>query len=210
MDISDVLDELDDHGFSDTAQERKLSVVNDTIQDICAREPWPFLEASAAITLSAGDEAPTLPARFRAAIGLIIPSQGVVMTPERLDTIAKTYPNSLASTGLPYFYYFVGSELRVLPVPGTDYAAMLFYLQDHPEVDENTLGTELLIPSRHHRAIVLGSVTKLYAMEDDPELSALFNQQYEERLARMESDSWKRQYDRPDRVVDIWDGGDDY
>lgn len=209
MNVSDIIDELDSHGFADTETTEKLRVINDTIGDVCSREPWQFMEASEDVTLTAGDNTPTLPTNFRAMLTFIIPSEGRVLQPERLDTIAKTYPSSLTEQGVPYFYYFVGAELRVLPVPATTYTATAFFLKNHPTVTADTVEADILIPVRHHRVITLGSLAKLYAGEDDPSNAALFDSQYEARIQLMESDTWKKQYDRPDRIIDLW-GDDDW
>lgn len=198
-----MISELDDHGFEDTSSTRKVAVLNDAVADVCSREPWQFMEASTD-TFALSVRAPTLPANFRAALTLIIPSLSLIIQPERTDTITKMYPAALLNTGTPNYYYFVGSEMRLLPVPDKTYTATLFYLQHHPVLTAGSLETDILIPVRHHRVVVLGALSRLYAMEDDPELGAIFNAQYEARLQTMEADSWKKQYDRPDRVIDIW------
>lgn len=204
MDVVEIIDELDDHGFEDTDTTRKLSVINDTVADTCSREPWPFLEDDAVLSFVASTAAPVLPSDFRAALTIVVPSLGRVLQPERLDTIVKSNSASLDTVGVPYYYYFVGEEMRVLPVPATAYTGTLFYLRNHPELAAVDLESSILIPPRHHRLIVLGSLARLYAMEDDPDLALIFEKQYETRLRTMEQDVWKKQFDRPDRIVDLW------
>lgn len=205
--VAALISDLDDHGFEDTDADRKVAVINDTIADICSREPWPFLESVASVTCNS--QAPALPSDFRASLAVIIPSNGVVLQPERLDTIVKRYPNALTSQGTPAYYYFIGSQINLVPVPDQSYVAQLYYLRTHPFVTQSSGETDILIPARHHRAIVLGTLARLYAMEDDPDLATVFNQLYEQRLVTMQADLWQRQFDRTDRVVDLWDG-DDY
>jgi hypothetical protein len=207
MDMSDLIEVLDDHGFADTAEARKVETLNDTYFDVCSRDPWPFLEASASVSLTAGDDTPTLPTDFRAALVFIIPARAIVLQPERLDTIAKNRAGVITQQGLPYYYYFVGSELRIAPVPDTSDTATLFYLKNPTELTAASAESAILIPPRHHRVLALGAISRLYAMEDDPELSALFGQQFENRIATMRNDTWQRQFDRPDRVIDV---GEDF
>lgn len=205
--VADIISELDDHGFQDDTTARKMVAINDTVADVCSREAWPFMEATAAVTIST--DTPTLPADFRASLALVIPSQGVVMVPERLDTVTKTYlvnnPNN--STGLPFLYYFIGNTMKVYPAPDVSYTGTLMYVRNHPTLLSTDVEAAILIPVRHHRVITLGALAKLFAMEDDPDQSMYFAKQYEDRLVMMENDSWKRQYDLPDRVVDVWADG---
>lgn len=207
MDVTAIFADLDDHGFADTTNSRKLAVVQDVIHDICSREPWPFLEASAAVNI-VGDTV-QLPADFKAALAFIV--NNCVVTPERLDTVTKSYlTTGSSSAGAPVLYYFIGEAMKVWPSANAAYSGTLMYLRVHPELTEGSVSADILIPPRHHRVIVLGALSKLYAMEDDTELSALFITQFEQRLVSMEQDLWKKQYDRPDRVVDLgfFDGDD--
>ena len=206
MDMSAILSELDDHGFADTSSTRKVGCVNDTCWDICSREPWPFLEASTdTFSLVAGQREPVLPTNFRASLSLVVPSLARVLVPERADTIMKNYASMLAANGSPNYYYFVGEKMRLYPVPDANYTATLTYLQHQAELNVSSLETDFLLPPRHHRAIVLGALSKLYSMEDDPEIAAVFESQYEKRIQVIENDLWKKQYDRTDRIVDVWD-----
>jgi hypothetical protein len=212
MNVADILSELDDNGFEDTDVSRKVALINDVIQDVCAREAWPFLEKSANITLAQGVEQVALPSDFRAALALVIPGHGVLM-PERQETVTKTYLSNAAATAnpsVPGLYYFLGSSMYLYPAPDVNYSAILRYLCVSNDVNENSLTADIIIPARHARVITLGALAKLNAMEDDPELAQLFDDQYEARISRMEQDLWKRQYDRPDRIVDLWSDNDYY
>jgi len=67
----------------------------------------------------------------------------------------------------------------------------------------------VLLPSRHHKAIVYGALSKLYVMQDDIELGAYFSQLMENRIQTMTDDVMHRQFDRPDYILDVttpyWD-----
>lgn len=206
MDVPAIFSELNDHGFEDTTDTRKLAILQDVVWDVCSREPWPFLEQTAAMTFSAATAQLTLPSDFKAALALVIPGQAVLI-PERLDTVTKTYLSQPNQSGLPFQYYFIGEGMYVWPTPDKSYTGTLMYLRVHPALTATSAESEILIPARHHRVLVLGSLAKLYAMEDDTDLGAVFTQQYEQRLVTMEADLWKKQYDRPDRVVDFWEAG---
>lgn len=213
-DVSALISELDDHGFGDTPTTRKVGVINDTIADVCSREPWPFLEKELTLTFNGSTSVPSnTPADFSKAVGLHDPSTGAAVSWERWEVIRKRYANQLTTLGLgaPINYYFVGGQLKVYPIPASSQTLDLDYVCFHPTVAQGSLETSILIPARHSRVIVLGSLYKLYSMEDDPELSAVFSAEYEHRISIMREDLIRVQYDTPDRIfVQDPDDYDDY
>jgi hypothetical protein len=201
--VDDLVSELNDHGFEDTASTRKVGIINDTIADICSREPWPFLEKELTLTFDGANALPSnFPVDFSKAIGLHDPSSGASISWERWEVIRKRFANALGSLGqgAPINYYFVGGKLKVYPIPSASQTIDLDYLAFHPTVNAASLETDILIPARHSRVIVLGSLYKLYSMEDDPELSAVFSSEYEHRISIMREDLIRVQYDTPDRI----------
>lgn len=208
-DVSDLIAEIDDHGFEDAETARKAGVINDTLQDICSREPWPFLEDSVTLTFDGITAYPSnWPADFSKVLSIIDLSTGVKLAPERREVMRQSLTRSLADGGLPTIYYFLGTRASFYPVPSEDYELAMDYLVSHPTITDTSVEADILLPARHHRALVLGALYKLYALEDDPELSALFKQEYEDKLLVMREDLSRLQYDRPDRIFILSD--DDY
>lgn len=202
MDVSEILTELTDHGFEDTSTERKLAKVNDALWDIESREPWPFLEKTATLNFNGASPAATnLPADFKAVLWLYDNTNGVTLWPERLSTVRDRYGNTINQVSDPASYYFVAGELRLYPVPASSTGRFqLDYMATQTEVTENTLQAAILIPPRHHQAIVLGALWRLYKMEDDPENGNAFQIDYENRLQQMHEDLFRRQYQRSDQI----------
>jgi hypothetical protein len=204
MDASEMLLAIDGHGFEDTDSATKVRFLNATVRQACAKEPWAFLEKEADVTISTRQV--TLPSDFRAAMALVIPSLPRVLAPERTDTIYKNNTDYATLTGVPCDYYFIGRKMMVRPVPNATYTGKLFYICLHPTMTSASLEADFLIPPDHHQLIVDGTLYRLYSMEDDPENAALFKAYYDQGVAEM-VDTWKRQYDLPDRVVDVWEDG---
>lgn len=207
MDMAAMLSELSDHGFEDTSTSRKVGHIQDTVQDIDSREPWPYLENAATLTLTAGIDTVTLPGDFRSVKSLVIPASGVTLVPADLSSVMHRYTASLSATGTPFIYYFVGNTLKVLWVPDMAYAALLEYNRVQPALTPTSLESEFLMPPRHHRTIVLGALSRLYAMEDDGEQAQYFDSLYEKRIAQAAFDLITRELDRPQVVEDVWDEG---
>jgi hypothetical protein len=205
MDVSEILSELVDHGFEDTSTERKLAKINDAIWDIESREPWPFLEKTVALNFDGSSPTPTnMPSDFKTVLWLYDTMNGVTIWPERLSTIRDRYGNQLNQVGSPASYYFIGNTLRLYPVPPASTGRIhMDYVATQPEVNANTTSSQILIPARHHQAIVLGALWRLYKMEDDPENGNMFQIDYENRIQQMREDLFRRQYQRADQIYVI-------
>ena len=202
--VSEMLTELSDHGFADTSQVRKLALINDTVWDICSREPWPFLEDTRTLTFSGSSTTSATDLSDLRAVLSLVRSDGTPLQPRRLDEMEKSYGTDLTTaTGTVTDYYFVGDELHFYPIPGAAETVRARILKHHPELTDASVEADILIPLRHHRLIVLGTLFKLYDLEDDFDLSARFQGEFENRLLTMRGEVWSKQYDRPDRLYDI-------
>lgn len=205
--VSDWLQELTDHGFEDTTDTRKLVAINDTLADLCSREPWPFLQKTIQLSFDGtSGKASNFPSDFRAMLTLTDPSTGATINHERADVLRKRYASQWSLVDIPVYFYMEGNFAKAYPLPTSGYKLDALYLCSHPVVDATTLEAAILLPPRHHRVVPVGALYKLYAMEDDPENSALFKAEYEDRILKMREDLSHQQYDRPDR---IWVTDDD-
>ena len=204
--VQDLIDEFNDHGFTDTSITRKVALINDTVWDICSREPWPFLEKKTTLNFDGTSPAPTnLPSDFKAVLSLKRDDNGDPLDPQRYDIMVRKYGQTLTQAGQPVAYYFLGDTLNVYLVPSSSTTLTLAYLAQHPALTQSSVATDILLPPQHHRVIALGTLYKLYDMDDDFDIGASFQQQYEDRIEKMRNDLWQRQYDRPDRIYGIDD-----
>lgn len=203
MDVAQMYDELDDHGFTDTGTARKLSMLNDALYDAAGREVWPHLETSINLTFSGSSPtASNFPANFKRVIDLIHVGTKSKIEWERLDVIdAQGY--DLTQNGTPMLYYMIGNTVNFWPVPTASDVVRMRYNRIPAALTDSTLSAAVDWPVEHHRALVLGALYRLYDLEDDPELAQRFQQHYEQRLAFMAGDVFNRQTDRPDRIYMI-------
>jgi hypothetical protein len=200
---ADILSVLNDHGFSDTSTNTKLSFLNDTISEFSALEPWPFLEASTTLTFDGLNAVATnLPADLRATVSVVDPGTGRIVVPERLDTLEKSGALMITQTGTDSLvYYFEAGQLRFAPIPTASFTARVRYLKFHPEVTADSVAANYLIPSRHWMVLVFGTLAKLYDLDDDPEMSDRMEGHFDKKVAKIRNELWKQQFDRPDHVV---------
>lgn len=204
--VQDFIDEINDHGFTDTSITRKVGLINDSVWDICSREPWNFLEKQITLEFDGTNPVPSnWPTNFRAVESVIRTDTGDPLDPERYDVMKRKYGTTLTSAGQPVAYYFRGNQMYVYYVPASNVTLDMQYLATHPALTQASVEADILIPSQHHRVIVLGALYKLYDMDDDFDIGASFQQQYEDRILKMRNELWERQYDRPDRIYGIDD-----
>lgn len=202
-DVSEILSELGDHGFSDTSTTRKVGVINDTIWEICARSPWPFLEKTVDLTFNGISAVPTnVPSDLRAILGLAMKTDGRMLSYYRIEEVDKLFGTSgVDTTGTVFGWYQQAGVPTFVQIPNTSDSIRMRYIMIPPKITDTTLEAGIIIPPRHHRVITLGSLYKLYDMEDDPDLSARFETHYENRIQMMTDDLWHQQYDQPEYIV---------
>jgi len=226
--VQDIFDVLTDYGFTDTSAARKMEKINATVWDITSREAWPFMEASVDLSFDGIHTYPTnsqpsdglapgesLPpglslTDIQSVLDITRVSDGMKLTPIRLQEADTTMPLQLTQAGVPRFYYFIAGALHVAGIPATTDILRMRYIRKHPQLVQTDVESAILIPREHHEVVELGTLVKLYDMEDDTDLSVRFQQLYEKKLQDMRQSVWMRQYDRPDHIIVTDDSYDDF
>ena len=210
MTLDDMYTEMELYGFDDLEDAQKLILLNESYFDIVTREPWPFLEALSTIVVPSGQSQITNnalvvpnPTNVNSVLSFIDTSNNIVMTPERVDVIEKSYFLSL-DTNVSSVYYFLGDELMVYPASSGSTYRLLY---TKTPVAATTTSDTFYIPSRHHSIIVYGALVKAFLVNDDPQ-AAVFQNMFEARYQQMRNDLWMNQYDRTDRVFVTTDSMD--
>lgn len=202
MDVADMISEINDHGFTDTANARKVSMLNDALYDLSQRQQWPWLLTTATLSFDGTSNAPTTgyPTDLNQVYDLSRTDgqQFYPLNPIRLDDLDKRGVD-LALVSDPLEYYFIGEQLNVNPRPSAGTTLRLRYYKVPAAVAEATLEASINLPVQHHRLLVLGALYRLYDLEDDPELSVRFEQHFENRAASMTGELIQ-QTDRPEYI----------
>ena len=202
MTVQQIMDMLDLHGFEDIEDDDKVDVINDVLQDIATRDPWPFLEVMEDLDAADVDAVGkvTLAAGFYGILDIIDTTNGAKLRWIRRDEHFSRNAQNLDQAGNPYKYFFVGDDLYVWPVPDTS-TLRVTYLKVQPTVTAASAEADILLPPRHHRVILLGAAYKLHSQEDDPENATMFKSQYDEKMIMMRQDLFKLQWDSPDSIM---------
>lgn len=202
--------EMSDHGFSDLTDARALGFINDTYYEFCSLEVWPFLETTnvSVLTVAGNPILTNMPTDWRAILNILNTTTGNFLAPERRDTIEKRFSMYLTQQGEPAFYYRLGNTIKQYPVPGSVYTYQIDYVKRPTALTTPTTGgsdSSPIFPVDHHRVLVLGALSKANAMEDDPDTAAYFDNLYQAKISKIRNDLWGWQYDRPDRVFDLFE-----
>jgi len=206
-----MVDEIDDYGFTDTSDDRKVSKIQEAIWQIEAMEPWPFLEAVIQLNFDGDSGVPqNLPDNFRAALKLTHNIKGYrvrIVATDDADTIMLGNQDVQSD---PTIYFFDAANLTVWPRPAPSTGLLkLRYLRWSDEIDITSLETDILIPKYYHEAIVLKALVALYVMEDDTDLAVGIENLFEDKIERMRASVWQRQFDQPDYIHSVdpeeWD-----
>lgn len=211
MTVQEIFDALTDYGFTDTGAARKLEKINAALWDISSRDSWPFLEATVDLNFNGTDPFPSnIPADFQSVLDIMRTDTGQKLQPLRLQEADSTMALQLLAAGPPVYYYFIGSQLRVSQVPAAASGLLrMRYIRKQAQLIQTDLEAAILLPKEHHEVLLLGTLVKLYDLEDDTDLSVRFQQLYEKGLQDMRNSIWMRQYDRPDHIL-ITDRDDFY
>lgn len=210
MDVSEMISDLGDYGFTDSSTATKVRALQKAIRRIERARPWPFLRTKIDLTFDGSSGLATnFPANFRAAISLKNTASGKRLEPLDERDIEDIVGTQLTRVGAPLYYYDEGEKLLVWPVPPSGTTIRMRYYRQSDAITSSTTEAGILIPARYHDVIVAGALVILYDMEDDPELAARQQSHYQEALAEMVEDLFRKQYDRPEFVrvtdPDSWD-----
>ena len=209
MNVSDIFTALDDYGFSDASQQRMLDVINSTYWDVCGMHPWPFLNKVVTLTfdgisaspVNLNGGSPTLTDLWQpTAMNRSDIPYGNRIKFQRYDDYISRHSDS-TTTGPPQIYTTNSQgTLTFWPIPTSDITIVMEYRCRPAALTAATLEAAILLPKEYHYGILVnGAVYKLDAMEDDTDISAWFQVEYQNTVQRMQD--WLTRYQYSD--VDI-------
>lgn len=212
MDVPGLITILNAYGFTDSDTPTKVNAIQASLRSILMRKPWPFLETTKTLAFDGTNPNPTTSTSDVRAVNKIMDlSSG---RPRRIryrrtDDVEEQFDLTVAGT--PYYYYFVGRQLRVYQIPSATQTLYLRYLQTTPVITENTTEAQLLLPPDYHEALEFRSVANLADLDDDNDVAARFEAKAENVIAQMTEPAFALQHDEADyvHVIDIDDYGYD-
>lgn len=201
MDAADMIAIIDDFGFDDIADARKATMLNVASKEICLGEAWPFLETEFYLNTDGTAVPSDYPTDVQAVKQLQWISPRERLTHIRLDHFRRTVQNPADTASTPRYFYFVGKQLRVWPIPpaGTD-VMIMDYIKEPATIGATTLEANITLPKTYHDLLWLGALVKLFPMDDDLEMAQWARAEYDAILGRMRNTMWIREYSDPDPI----------
>lgn len=210
--VSDIIAEMSSHGFEDIDTTQLLRFINDAYWEFCSL-PYPFLERTAQITLTAGTATIPIVDSGGHTVNKIISignnTQRYALKPIRLDTLSKKFAGYLTDTGTPIYYYEINDVFFAYPVPSASDVLTVRYTITPTELG---VGDTPIVPIQFRRIITNGALYKAYMMNDDVDIAQYFKREVQEHAAKVQEDLWRQQLDMPDYVEDtsvdndgVWD-----
>ena len=203
-DVPTLITALGDYGFSDSTNTEKVRAIQGAIWAIERKRPWSFLEASLDLNFDgASGLATNMSAQVRAVQKMRNRVTGQRIMPMRLDDYEENLATSAAETvvGEPLFYYVEAGQVKLYPIPPSSTGRVrMRFLQWSAAINESSAESAILIPPRHFEVILFGALLRLMDKEDDPELAARFEAQFNQGIEEMAEDTLRTQIDEPDYV----------
>lgn len=164
---------LNDNGVGVIRAKRWL---NQAYLEICALEPWPFLEASTT------GVSPLTIADLRQVISVLDTTNKVALVHSDLKAITDLYPDQTVNGTTLYWYLAAGARITLIPANATISLAVN-YLKVPTELS-NAADTPLL-PQAYHDIIVLGAWRRGLLDDSNAGDYGLVKTEWSERLGAM-------------------------
>lgn len=199
MTPAEMVTEIQDFGFTDTASARMYALLNQALKEITNKRPWPWRETTTTLTFDGTNPNPSNATfNVRSVIALTNPSNGYVLLPITRQEFQKAYAQNLSDTGDPIMYYFDGPTLKVYKIPGASTTLTCNYLSFQTDVSSTSVESDVLLPDEYHWLPIFLTLSRLFFKDDDLEMAKWARDEAERLEALMTQDMWMRtQYDRP-------------
>ncbi len=188
--VTRVQNRIRDTGYSSTEIK---NLINDTQNDVFNEYRLPFMQATQAYTLTAGDADLTsgsgLPANYVQALDLTLTSSGserVLAYASPQETNAQ-YPDATDTSAYPlntpYRWYEYAQTINLFPVPNEAYTATLRYYKKPTLLSSDDDVPE--IPGEFEELLVLGASYRALQIKDNYDQAAILQNKYDEILQKM-------------------------
>lgn len=181
-------DYLDDGGPGETRAKR---FINQSYQEICGMEDWPFLSTSttgvAPLTIS--------DLGYLESLTDVTDERSLSFMDRR--TLVERYPN-LDLAGPPNYAYITGGDtIRTYPTNGNTLRARYFRLVN--DLDEGT--DQPVIPAKYQYAIIDLACGRAYMDSDNPEMAAIVRRDADALVQMMREQFMVQQHQDTDLIV---------
>jgi hypothetical protein len=187
--------------FDDTKYRARVKqAINDGLDKIARNAHLGSLEVSYSPTIVPGTASyllPTNDVRIRSVFDTLqhVPLEEVDI--EDIDLAA-------AKSGRPWCYAQYGGSIIFYPTPSTAYAVTVRYMQNVTALVNDTDPVSVAIPEEYGNMLISFARSRLFAWEDDPEMSAFWLAEWTRELSELRSDAQRRSLRRVRQVPGLF------
>lgn len=188
---ADLRNEVSNRGFSYLNSTRLNQFVNEGYTRVCQEEDWPFLLASSSGT------APLTITDLGRVESVVNSTAENKLAPLDRRFVSDEDPK-IDNTGTPDSYYITDTTINVFPLDTTS-TFVVKYWKFISELDDDS--DTILIPQRFRYIIIDAACALAYEDDDKPDLAAMCESRYQQRLIQMQDALLAQQADGPGFIM---------
>lgn len=203
MNLAALRTEVLAHGFDPIAFTARIDQYLNDAQFLVARRVDYYVDdATFAINTVAGTDTYLWPTDFARGRSLFDDVRNLELQYVSIRAIDQ----SNGASGAPLYYAFIGSTVRLYPIPDGVYNLVLRYwkLPNTLVADSDTP----TMPADWHRLLWYWAVKECYAAEDDSQTSQYWEQMFNIGLSNFAADQKFPDTDGPNQAAGMWDQND--
>lgn len=208
MNVSDMITELQDHGFEDVSTTRVVAHINDAYHDVCSRIDWTWLRSIQSANSVASTATLTLGTAWKKIHKVVCSTtdQNIpyIEYSDLIDLIPDPQDTSTA-LGEPKYFYIFDDVVYLYPIPDSVRTYKVWTTLSSVDLLSTSVTADIAIPAQHQRVLILGALKNLYPLNDDINAASYFEQQFEKRVAWMIQDAFDRQGDSEKFIVNTYE-----
>lgn len=174
---------------STAGQTRAKRWINEAYKEVCAEEPWPFLETTAT------GAAPLAVSSVDAVLSVVDTTNNNQLKGVDRRTLVAWFTD-LTTTGTADYWYLDDTTIRVYPVSTASLSVRYTQIPSDRSADADTF----LIPTRFQRMIIDRAVIDAYWDNDEAASAKELEGRYQQDLLRMLK-AYSRQLDGPAVII---------
>ena len=195
-------DEVISHNLNDTKYRPYVKQwINEAQRIVALRTSLRTQQDSETYATANGVAVETVPSDFARIIDIRNSDTQDLLQPIEL----RQFDDLPSSSGQPYYYVLIGSEITLYPTPDGIYPLVLRYWKMPADLSADN--DEPGIPERYHHLLVRFALMRAYQRENDYEAATFFKNEFEYDLAKAQGEIGDEAYDGPRQVPGTWDEG---
>ncbi len=208
MNVQQIVDTAQLHGFEDISDNDVLTFLNLTYQDLCGSFFWEFLTKRATVPTVQGQENLGI-ADLRAIQAIRNLTYDAPLEPLTQQEVVKRRYDLTQGQVLGYYishsHTTNSKDVYLRSVPAGVYQLYVVYYRNPADLTLSDAATAIAVPIPGHEVLLNGLLYRLYKMNDDIGQMQLHKSLYDQGVANLMLLDGQSQVDRPETVDDLFE-----